>query len=779
MAKKTRRNDETIEDDDVDGAALLDGLALVDGDPMTTTVNRECDEYDECDECGEYEDDEYEDDEYDDDDDDFVTATSTTMTLNLLDAMTALELGDVRMDCCEVPYHDDDIRDHRAHATGDAAAKIDEVSTTVDATTMTAGGVGERIHRRPTGAHYFPPRIAPTRLKDGTPRPSSTYSHSRSSSLAEAEASVTTKITTTTIPNDSSSFGCHDGEDPSSSPSPPPPRSTPPPLHVPESPCPSLQPYWNELIPDAYTLLPILLLQLTALESYVGTENGGCTAAETLYCVTWLHDGVLLDMARDVVGAHRDAMAKCDNDDGYYDDGDDDDLDLVGDVSGGWAMDGSGDDDGGARKEDNDGRGRGRMGASDVARWILYASSLGTVRIAELMRTIIVNADFYEEEDFGTTLHGRKATATANANNATSTTIAPDEIRDHGGFDGGGHIDIVGASIASDDGRGCDSIPGGGGARNDICDPTSSSTSVRFCPALRGSRRCEDAWDAALSVLRRYRASQTTAAKEGGGKDDGDDKNNDDDDDDDVATTRIETRTIDAFESIIRLQQSFYRALQILSNLNEDTVCDSTRIAIERSRETVRLLNELRANDAVAESSRYVLVGQDGQLHHRSDRPDLNLLLVASFDPFINRRLLGNVPVRKACFRCPSGAMSSLARIASELEWGVCDLILYGNTLGRITTMLENNSLRSCGGVAPSPLPTKDPSSDGGEVREEIPIGMNVLCRSLLVLNLYFDDKLFGQYDFTDIVGKSCLLRLCMSWSMECHAHSPVPSFCL
>lgn len=40
------------------------------------------------------------------------------------------------------------------------------------------------------------------------------------------------------------------------------------------------------------------------------------------------------------------------------------------------------------------------------------------------------------------------------------------------------------------------------------------------------------------------------------------------------------------------------------------------------------------------------------------------------------------------------------------------------------------------------------------EMVTEAPVGMNVLSRSLLVLNLYFDDKLFGQYDFSEMVGQ-------------------------
>jgi hypothetical protein len=31
---------------------------------------------------------------------------------------------------------------------------------------------------------------------------------------------------------------------------------------------------------------------------------------------------------------------------------------------------------------------------------------------------------------------------------------------------------------------------------------------------------------------------------------------------------------------------------------------------------------------------------------------------------------------------------------------------------------------------------------------------MNILSRSLVLLNLYFDDKLLGQYDFSDMIGE-------------------------
>ena len=82
-----------------------------------------------------------------------------------------------------------------------------------------------------------------------------------------------------------------------------------------------------------------------------------------------------------------------------------------------------------------------------------------------------------------------------------------------------------------------------------------------------------------------------------------------------------------------------------------------------------------------------------------------------------------------------------MSNLASELEWSVCDVLLHANTFGRITRMLSNNSLRGRGGAVPAASKTDR-------------VGINVLCRSLMLLNLYFNDKLLGQYDFVDMIGE-------------------------
>ena len=86
--------------------------------------------------------------------------------------------------------------------------------------------------------------------------------------------------------------------------------------------CPSLLPHWLSLRPLRILLLPLLLLQLSALKAYV-----------------WEHDRVLADMAERLKGADASSLPKAD-------------------------------------KDGNRNGGGGDNGGETMARWALYASSL-------------------------------------------------------------------------------------------------------------------------------------------------------------------------------------------------------------------------------------------------------------------------------------------------------------------------------------------------------------------------------------------------------------------
>lgn len=100
------------------------------------------------------------------------------------------------------------------------------------------------------------------------------------------------------------------------------------------------------------------------------------------------------------------------------------------------------------------------------------------------------------------------------------------------------------------------------------------------------------------------------------------------------------------------------------------------------------------------------------------------LVIKRSFDPYVNRPLVGNAPLRKIVFRNPDESFCKLKTIIKEMDSVVCNILLKGNTIGRIRCMMRNTSASSA----------------------------NILTRSLLVLNLYFDDKMFGQYFVAELI---------------------------
>jgi hypothetical protein len=102
----------------------------------------------------------------------------------------------------------------------------------------------------------------------------------------------------------------------------------------------------------------------------------------------------------------------------------------------------------------------------------------------------------------------------------------------------------------------------------------------------------------------------------------------------------------------------------------------------------------------------------------------VKVVIRRSFDSFVNRPVLGNAPIRMIEFRDSSTAVELIKRIVDELDWGVCRVILKADNLGRIQRMM-------------APL---SPSST------------NILTRSLLVLNLYFDELVFGQRSLPELI---------------------------
>ncbi|KAL7578200.1 hypothetical protein ACA910_012629 [Epithemia clementina (nom. ined.)] len=92
------------------------------------------------------------------------------------------------------------------------------------------------------------------------------------------------------------------------------------------------------------------------------------------------------------------------------------------------------------------------------------------------------------------------------------------------------------------------------------------------------------------------------------------------------------------------------------------------------------------------------------------------------FDSYVNRPLVGNTPVRKVSFLSPVESIAKLMEITNELDVAVCGLLLNGTSISRIGRMLR----RFC--------------------------SCNILTRSLIVLNLYFDELMLGQHELHPLI---------------------------
>jgi hypothetical protein len=127
------------------------------------------------------------------------------------------------------------------------------------------------------------------------------------------------------------------------------------------------------------------------------------------------------------------------------------------------------------------------------------------------------------------------------------------------------------------------------------------------------------------------------------------------------------------------------------------------------------------ARSAVAKASQISKLTKELK---KVQKESTRILIKRTFDSNVNRPLVGNAPLRKITFREAEESISMLKNIIGELDQVVCNILLKANTLGRIRYMMRGISTAST----------------------------NILTRSLLVLNLYFDDKIFGQYLLPNLI---------------------------
>ena len=178
-----------------------------------------------------------------------------------------------------------------------------------------------------------------------------------------------------------------------------------------------------------------------------------------------------------------------------------------------------------------------------------------------------------------------------------------------------------------------------------------------------------------------------------------------------ISKLEVEKEVVDdvvILRCIMEFQLSLLKACSSLAKLSTAPALQVTRDAQAAARYGVDALSKLLT---VLDEKR----ATDEQPH----------ILSKCFDHYVYRPLVGSAPVRKVPFLSPQESLPVLSKILSEIDWAVCDLLVSGSTLLHIRRMLNHVSISS----------------------------VNILSRSLIVLNLYFDDKLLGEHSLGSLIG--------------------------
>jgi len=165
-----------------------------------------------------------------------------------------------------------------------------------------------------------------------------------------------------------------------------------------------------------------------------------------------------------------------------------------------------------------------------------------------------------------------------------------------------------------------------------------------------------------------------------------------------------------ALTFILSFQLNLLEACSVLAKLEARTVREQVHDASLAIQTAVAELVELQSR-----------VGE-------SDVTDPQILKHC-FDPFLYRPLVGSAPIRKVMFRTPAESIGVLVQVTSELESSLCELLLLGTSLSRVRRILNRIS------------------------EEKI----NILGRSLIVLNLYFEEQLLGQHGLSALVAQDMI----------------------
>ena len=203
------------------------------------------------------------------------------------------------------------------------------------------------------------------------------------------------------------------------------------------------------------------------------------------------------------------------------------------------------------------------------------------------------------------------------------------------------------------------------------------------------------------------------------------------DDRDDVSVTKIGRNVLEILkeESVLNNQHNNTHDSDVLKAINSilEFQLDFITVITSMARLSGKSIQEELTKSQVIARAAVAKVTQISILMKKLktvQSESTKVVIKRTFDSYVNRPLVGNAPLRKIVFRETEESLSTLKKIIGDVDSVVCNILLKGNTLGRIRYMMRKASTSSA----------------------------NILTRSLLVLNLYFDDKMFGQYPVPELI---------------------------
>ena len=166
---------------------------------------------------------------------------------------------------------------------------------------------------------------------------------------------------------------------------------------------------------------------------------------------------------------------------------------------------------------------------------------------------------------------------------------------------------------------------------------------------------------------------------------------------------------IQATRFMLEFQVEFLNVCDVMSKLGDRDVRGET----EKCQKLIRLTaTKLEKLSTIAQRMK------------ENESDETKALLKKTFNSYVTRPLVGNAPVRSVVSLEVKETVSSLIKTTKELDWALCGLVLHGNSIGRIRRLLSRISLAS----------------------------VNVVPRSLMILSLYFNDQLLGQYSLSEMI---------------------------